>query len=137
MIGPLRKHSNRGRYYMPDSDVLSKVSPTCTARNSKSSVVKDHLKAGALVRKQFKQKKLVCRIDACATMCSDKVAVQYIQGISQRVKQKTTEADEVILGCSLLSECLAAIPALSNQADRCSSVRLSPGGLCGQHKVVR
>jgi len=104
---------------MPDSDVLSKeVSPTCTARNSKSSVVKDHLKAGALVRRQFKKKKLVCRIDACATMCSDKVAVQYIQGISQRVKQKTTEADEVILGCSLLSECLAAIPALSNQADR-------------------
>ena len=104
---------------MPDSDVLPKeVSPTSTVRSSKSSVVKNHRTAGSSLRRKFKQRNVACRIDACLTMCSDREAGKYIQRISQLVKQKTTDAEEVIRGCSLLSECLAAVPDLSNQADR-------------------
>ena len=104
---------------MPDPDVLPlEVFSTCTVRNSKSTITKDHFKAVSLVRRKFKQKTLLCRIDACASLCSDRESVLYIQRISQLVKQKATDAEEVIRGCSLLRTCLVAMPGLSNKADQ-------------------
>ena len=104
---------------MPDPDVLPmEVFPTCTVRSSKATISKDHFKTVSLVRRKFKQKKLLCRIDACASMCSDRESVRYIQQISQLFKQKATDAEEVIRGCSLLRKCLVAMPGLSNKADQ-------------------